>query len=83
LSLESILRTITYALHEYFENESKTKPESKHTGLVSVEEKSMDEIGIKSKFQYRCRKCGELGRNAATCQDEMRDGTHHWVEVKS
>lgn len=83
MSLESILRTITYALHEYFENQVKTTPQSEHTASVSVKEKSMDEIGIKSKFQYRCRKCGELGRNAATCQDEMRDGTHHWVEVKA
>lgn len=42
----------------------------------------MDEAGMPSKFKLRCTICGELGRNARTHQDEMRDGTHHWVEQK-
>ncbi len=77
--LVEILRRITYALHEYFENEPKESVETTSTGSIS----SMDDVGIKSKFQYRCSRCGELGRNSATCQDEMRDGTHHWIEVKA
>jgi len=42
----------------------------------------MDEAGMPSKFKLRCTICGELGRNARTHQDEMRDSTHHWVEKK-
>lgn len=42
----------------------------------------MDEAGLPTKFKLRCSICGELGRNTRTHQDEMRDGTYHWVEVK-
>lgn len=42
----------------------------------------MDEAGVPTRFKLRCSVCGELGRNTRTHQDEMRDGTHHWVEKK-
>lgn len=50
---------------------------------AQFEAKCMDEAGLPSKFKLRCSICGELGRNARTHQDEMRDGTYHWVEVKA
>ncbi|MCH1585267.1 MAG: hypothetical protein L7S62_08930 [Flavobacteriales bacterium] len=49
---------------------------------ANFEAQCMDEAGLPSKFKLRCSICGELGRNTRTHQDEMRDGTHHWVEVK-
>ena len=42
----------------------------------------MDEAGVPTTFKRRGSICNEIGRNARTHQDEMRDGTHHWVEVK-
>lgn len=50
---------------------------------IQVENMCMDSAGISTLFRYSCSICGEVGRNARTCQEEMRDGTHHWVEVKS
>lgn len=50
---------------------------------IIVKEMCMDSAGISTQFRYSCSICGEVGRNARTCQEEMRDGTHHWVEVKS
>lgn len=49
---------------------------------INFEAQCMDEAGLPSKFKLRCSICGELGRNTRTHQDEMRDGTYHWVEVK-
>jgi len=43
----------------------------------------MDEAGVPTTFKRRCSICNEIGRNARSHQDEMRDGTHHWVEVKA
>jgi hypothetical protein len=43
----------------------------------------MDAAGIATTFKRRCSICGEAGRYASTHKDEMRDGTHHWVEVKA
>ena len=42
----------------------------------------MDEAGVPTTFKRRCSICNEIGRNARTHQDEIRNGTHHWVEVK-
>lgn len=47
-----------------------------------IESICMDEAGVPTTFKRRCSICNEIGRNARTHQDEMRDGTHHWVEVK-
>lgn len=43
----------------------------------------MDAAGIATTFKRNCSICGEAGRYASTHKDEMRDGTHHWVEVKA
>jgi len=43
----------------------------------------MDAAGVHTTFKRRCSICGEAGRYASTHKDEMRDGTHHWVEVKA
>ena len=43
----------------------------------------MDAAGVPTTFKRRCSICGEAGRYASTNKDEMRDGTHHWVEVKA
>ena len=43
----------------------------------------MDAVGVPTTFKRRCSICGEAGRYASTHKDEMRDGTHHWVEVKA
>lgn len=43
----------------------------------------MDAAGVPTTFKRRCGICGEAGRYRSTHQDEMRDGTHHWVEVKA
>lgn len=43
----------------------------------------MDAVGIATTFKRHCSICGEPGRYASTHQDEIRDGTHHWVEVKA
>jgi len=42
----------------------------------------MDEAGVPTRFKLRCSICNELGRNARSHKDEMRDGTHHWVDKK-
>jgi len=83
-----ILRRITYALHEYFEEQCKETPSERPQSVVSPSKgetttSNMDDAGRSTKFINRCSRCGELGRNLRTCQDEMRDGTYHWVEVKS
>lgn len=83
-----ILRRITYALHEYFEEQSKTNEIKPSESVVSPSKgettsSNMDDAGRSTKFINRCSRCGELGRNVRTCQEEMRDGTYHWVEVKS
>jgi len=43
----------------------------------------MDAVGVPTTFKRMCSICGEAGRYATTHKDEMRDGTHHWVEVKA
>jgi hypothetical protein len=43
----------------------------------------MDAAGVPTTFKRRCGICGEAGRYRSTHQDEMRDGTYHWVEVKA
>lgn len=43
----------------------------------------MDAVGVPTTFKRRCSICGEIGRYASTHKEEMRDGTHHWVEVKA
>jgi hypothetical protein len=43
----------------------------------------MDAAGVHTTFKRHCSICGEAGRYASTHRDEMRDGTHHWVEVKA
>jgi len=43
----------------------------------------MDAAGVPTTFKRRCGICGEAGRYRSTHQDEMRDGTYHWVEVKT
>jgi cytochrome c5 len=43
----------------------------------------MDSAGVPTTFKRRCGICGEAGRYRSTHKDEMRDGTHHWVEVKA
>ena len=40
---------------------------------------SMDDAGTPTKFKYRCGICGEEGRNRQSCQEEMMDGTYHWI----
>jgi len=40
---------------------------------------TMDDAGTPTKFKYRCGICGEEGRNRQSCQEEMVDGTHHWI----
>mgnify|MGYP003672360532 CR=1 FL=1 len=42
---------------------------------------SMDEAGSPTTFRYKCGICGEEGRNRQSCQEEMRDGTYHWMEA--
>lgn len=42
----------------------------------------MDTAGVPTTFKRRCGICGELGRYRSSHQDEMRNGTYHWVEVK-
>jgi len=39
----------------------------------------MDDAGAPTKFKYRCGICGEEGRNRQSCQEEMMDGTYHWI----
>jgi len=40
---------------------------------------TMDDAGTPTKFKYRCGICGEEGRNRQSCQEEMIDGTYHWI----
>jgi len=88
MTLIEILRRITYALHEYFEEQTeKTAPEPSESVVSSSKGQTtcsnMDDAGRSTKFINRCSRCGELGRNLRTCKDEMREGTYHWVEVKA
>jgi len=50
---------------------------------VETVARCMDAAGVHTTFKRRCSICGEAGRYASTHKDEMRDGTHHWVEVKA
>ena len=43
----------------------------------------MDAAGVPTRFIRKCSICGETGRNARTHQEEMRDGTYHWVPRKA
>ena len=49
----------------------------------AIVSRCMDAAGIATTFKRHCSICGEAGRYASTHKDEMRDGTHHWVEVKA
>lgn len=42
----------------------------------------MDAAGVPTRFIRKCSICGETGRNARTHQEEMRDGTYHWIPRK-
>lgn len=57
-----------------------TKTASK---IRSVKPVCMDEAGVPTSFKRRCGICGELGRYRSSHKEEMKDGTHHWVEVKA
>jgi len=49
----------------------------------TTEPRCMDAAGLPTSFKRRCGICGELGRYRSSHRDEMKDGTFHWVEVKS
>lgn len=51
------------------------------TEIRSLEAVCMDAAGVPTSFKRRCGICGELGRYRSSHKEEMRDGTHHWVEV--
>ena len=90
MSIENALNHIGNAIYSLAKAVEKrdtaliTKEPGNTSKLASLNpvEISMDSAGISTQFQYSCSICGEVGRNARTCQEEMRDGTHHWVEVK-
>jgi len=57
-------------------------PSRNHTTTPPKPEESvitMDDAGTPTKFKYRCGICGEEGRNRQSCQEEMIDGTYHWI----
>jgi len=57
-------------------------PISTPIDLRQPEEVCMDENGNPTLFRNRCGICGELGRNSRSHQEEVKDGTHHWVVVE-
>lgn len=61
---------------------SKVKEEILTRHLHDLTAECMDDAGVPTLFKLRCSACGELGRNLRTHQDEMQDGTYHWVMTK-
>jgi hypothetical protein len=89
MSLEDSINTLALAIESLADAISRDKRQPAPITIVkapasnTIEPMCMDAAGVPTTFKRRCSICGENGRNARTHQDEMRDGTHHWVEVSN
>lgn len=90
MSLEDSINTLALAIESLADAITRDKRTPAPITIIKApkapghtEAVCMDEAGVPTTFKRRCSICGENGRNARTHQDELRDGTHHWVEVKA
>lgn len=90
LSLESAIIELAQAIKELAATANQNAPlkdprpvKNTATEIRSLEAVCMDAAGVPTSFKRRCGICGELGRYRSSHKEEMKDGTHHWVEVKA
>jgi hypothetical protein len=84
--LEDALNTLALAIESLADAITREKRTPAPITIVKHDQartaRCMDAAGVPTTFKRQCSICGESGRNARSHKDEMRDGTHHWVEVK-
>tara|TARA_B100001287_G_scaffold276629_1_gene288317 strand:- start:7995 stop:8339 length:345 start_codon:yes stop_codon:yes gene_type:complete len=64
---------------DFVKTQPEYKPQEELVEVIEERPTCMDEAGMPTKFKNRCSICGEIGRNARSHRDTMRNGTYHWV----
>ena len=95
MSLEDSINTLALAIEQLADAITREKREPAAITIVKADPPAdppnplgqteavcMDTAGVPTTFKRRCGICGELGRYRSSHQEEMRNGTYHWVEVK-